>query len=162
MEVFGVTREARKLLVPIPMRSRPDSWFWLLEEDGDFTVRSCYKRIRGENDESNANFWKNLWALKLPGKIVNFLWRACKVVLPTGVELVKKRVEVNVLCPLCRIYEEDAVHVLFGCKYAREIWEAAGLWDLIGVSIHTTVISTLQQVFIGGTKDQCVMVGLFC
>lgn len=24
--------------VPIPMRSRKDSWFWLLEEKGEFTM----------------------------------------------------------------------------------------------------------------------------
>ena len=35
--------------IPIPRRSRPDSWYWILENHGDFTVKSCYKRIRGES-----------------------------------------------------------------------------------------------------------------
>lgn len=29
--------------VPVPMNERMDSWFWLLEDSGKFTVRSCYR-----------------------------------------------------------------------------------------------------------------------
>ncbi|XP_074374276.1 uncharacterized protein LOC141714670 [Apium graveolens] len=50
----------------IPRRVREDSWFWLLEEKGDFTVRSCYKRLRGEQHCPDRIFWKKIWGLALP------------------------------------------------------------------------------------------------
>lgn len=27
--------------IPIPMRDREDSWFWILDDKGQFTVKSC-------------------------------------------------------------------------------------------------------------------------
>lgn len=73
--------------IPMPGRSKPDSWYWILEHHGEFTIKSGYRRIQGERREDELGFWKQLWALKLPDKVVNFLWRACKNVLPTVVEL---------------------------------------------------------------------------
>lgn len=31
--------------IPIPLRPRPDSWFWLPESKGKFSVRSCYRLL---------------------------------------------------------------------------------------------------------------------
>lgn len=76
--------------VPIPRYCRPDSWYWILEDKGDFSVKSCYRQIRGEYTYDMDGFWKQLWGLKLPGKIINMVWRVCKGVLPTATELVKK------------------------------------------------------------------------
>lgn len=36
------------------------------------------------------------------------------------------------------------------------------MWDLIRVGVNRTVFSTLQHVFTRGTKEQYVLVGLFC
>lgn len=38
-------------LIPFPMKSKPDSWFWLLDTKGDFTVRGCYRLLRGESSD---------------------------------------------------------------------------------------------------------------
>lgn len=64
--------------VPIPLLSKEDSWYWLWEHKGDFSVRSCYRKLRGEIDCQNKRFWRKLWSLQLPGKILIFLWHACK------------------------------------------------------------------------------------
>lgn len=83
------------------MRRRPDSWFWLPENKGDFFVRSCYRILRGEFECQEGQFWKRLWGLKLPGKVSIFLWRVGRGVLPTAVELVKKRVSILPQCTWC-------------------------------------------------------------
>lgn len=71
--------------VSIPIRRGEDSWFWLMDEKGEFTVRSCYRRLQEENDCTKAMFWKKLWSLNFPGKILKFLWRTCRECLPTAV-----------------------------------------------------------------------------
>lgn len=68
---------------------------------------------RGEN-----GFWKQLWGLKLPGKVINLVWRACKGVLPTTTELVKRMVNVSPICSWCHRYAETPLHVLFTCSFA--------------------------------------------
>ncbi|KAL8117164.1 hypothetical protein AgCh_015174 [Apium graveolens] len=55
--------------IPIPIHSRPDSWYWLLDDKGLFTVKSCYISIRGEHLNTEGGFVKFLWKLKFPGKI---------------------------------------------------------------------------------------------
>ena len=37
------------------------------------------------------SFWKSIWYLKVPNKVKVFLWRACSNVLPTKVNLQKKK-----------------------------------------------------------------------
>ncbi|XP_074342659.1 uncharacterized protein LOC141680292 [Apium graveolens] len=55
--------------IPLPVRNLDDSWFWMREENGHFTVKSCYRKLHGEFMRPQDNFWKHLWALELPGKV---------------------------------------------------------------------------------------------
>lgn len=84
--------------IPLPRRDKADSWYWIFEEKGDFTVRSCYRRLRNESNSLNAGFWRKIWSLKLPNKIVNFIWRACRACLPTADALISKRVNMDLKC----------------------------------------------------------------
>lgn len=42
--------------IHIPMGQRPDSWFWLIDDSGMFTVKSCYRQLMGEQTWTNAEF----------------------------------------------------------------------------------------------------------
>lgn len=55
--------------IPIQVRKREDTWYWLFENDGQFSVRSCYRQLHGESRSDYTAFWRKLWALKLPGKV---------------------------------------------------------------------------------------------
>lgn len=59
--------------IPIPMRKKEDTWFWLLDGTGTFTVKSCYRKIQREIECPDRSFWKKVWSLKLPGKVSNFI-----------------------------------------------------------------------------------------
>lgn len=50
----------------IPHFQNQDSWFWLPEEKGCFTVKSCYRLLTGEHVWDHAVFWRKLWSLQLP------------------------------------------------------------------------------------------------
>lgn len=55
----------RKMIqrIPIPLRQKDDTWFWLLESKGNFTVKSCYRRLRGEFECRDKEFWSKVWRL---------------------------------------------------------------------------------------------------
>lgn len=91
------TEPDKKLIlqIPLPLRDKEDSWYWAPEDNGVFYVKSCYRMIRGEYECVDRVFWKKVWGLQLPGKMLNFLWRACLNVLPTIVALQMKRVSIN-------------------------------------------------------------------
>lgn len=75
------------LQILVPVRDKEDSWYWILDQKGEFTVKSCYKKVRGEYACVDGDFWKRVWSLQLPGKMLNFIWRVCSNVLPTTVAL---------------------------------------------------------------------------
>lgn len=117
--------------IPIPCTQKNDSWFWLLEDSGLFTVRSVYRKLQGEYDMTFNRFWKKLWSLRVPGKVVNFLWRLCRGCLPTLVALTLKHVNVDHRCPWCHSASEDDAHVLFECGFAKTVWAMTGLQNYV-------------------------------
>lgn len=131
--------------IPLFNRNRADSWYWGLDKDGEFSVRSCYRKLRGENDYANRSFWTKLWNIKLPGKILNFLWRACFNVLPTAETLVVKHVNVQRVCSWCHLCHEDTIHVLFTCCFALELWQSVGLHDIIPAVGVGSVLQVMSQ-----------------
>lgn len=106
--------------IPIPIVPRYDSWFWLLDDTGKFTVKSCYRKFQGKQRLESATFMRKLWSFDLPGKIISFMWcvYVCRACLPTALDLKKKRVEVNSMCSWCVCREEDAIHMLFERSFA--------------------------------------------
>lgn len=90
--------------IPISRRKGEDVWFWLFDDKGEFTVRSCYRRLRVEAACLDGIFWRKLWRLKLPGKVLNLLWRACQGCLPTVTALARKNVSVHTMCPWCQMF----------------------------------------------------------
>ncbi|XP_063941456.1 uncharacterized protein LOC135149621 [Daucus carota subsp. sativus] len=148
--------------IPIPRSSKVDSWFLFCDDKGEFSVKTCYRLIRGERECLDKMFWKKLWGLNLPGKVTNFLWRSCRKVLPTAAALRVKHVNISAVCSWCQSGMEDDRRVLFQCNFSREFWEKVGLADVVKVVPGDTVMSLLKRVFRIGRKEQYSMVGLLC
>lgn len=82
--------------------------------------------------------------------------------LPTSAALIGKHVEIQPNWTWCHGFIEDAAHVLFGCYFARELWEDVGLGHLIYTGDVEAGVQTVKRVVTTATKDQCVKFGLFC
>lgn len=54
-----------------------DSWYWIRDKMGGYTVKSAYLLFQNlknnQNAAPNSGFWRNLWNLKIPSKVKNFL-----------------------------------------------------------------------------------------
>ncbi|CAH9112535.1 unnamed protein product [Cuscuta europaea] len=61
--------------IPLSNRVVPDRMIWAGEENGRFTVRSCYRRIVGEIASVDWMGWASMWCLNLPSKIKVFSGR---------------------------------------------------------------------------------------
>lgn len=148
--------------IPLPMQRKDDSWFWVFEDKGKFSVKSCYRRIQGERVHTDGRFWRKLWALKLPGKVINLLWRSSRGLLPTTIDLINKHVNMTPMCCWCQSHVENATHVLFGCCFAQSLWREVGLHQLVTVQQNESTFEAFKRIFLTGSTEQCVMVGLFC
>ena len=50
-----------------------------------------YKLINGEINSQSESFWKQLWKLRFPCKVRNFIWRCSSSCLPTQIAYARKR-----------------------------------------------------------------------
>lgn len=146
--------------IPIPKTMVSDLWFWIKDDKGVFTVKSCYRGLQGEFGNIYTPFWKRLWSLKFPGKVSMFLWRVCCGILPTVGALAMKRVNVDSRCPWCRTEVETEGHVLFCCGYARSVWQMSEVKELIQSVSGESALDTFVRCFSRSTQDQCSLIGM--
>ncbi|KAH0731345.1 hypothetical protein KY289_002533 [Solanum tuberosum] len=60
---------------------------------GRYTVKSGYSELHNATTLiPNGQFWWKIWKLKMPPKVLNFVWRALIGVLPTGDNLMNKKI----------------------------------------------------------------------
>ncbi|XP_031125428.1 uncharacterized protein LOC116027784 [Ipomoea triloba] len=104
-----------------------DSWYWLDDLRGIYSVKSGYKRIRGVVSPLTDDFtsWNKVWNLKIPPRWKTFLWRAITNTLPTTNNLIQRRLDINPFCPLCAIQAESVSHVFICCAFAVNVWRTS-------------------------------------
>ena len=107
-----------------------DSIIWSYNNNENFSVKLAYRvarRLQGEDRAGSSTssaytkIWKVLWNLKIPNKIKVFGWRACADILPTRVNLVRRRVLIGDKCPICLRESENTIHVLWECAAVQDI-----------------------------------------
>lgn len=97
-----------------------------------FSVKSAYyvtlpiveKTEIGESSfgDFRTPLWKKMWQLKILPKVRIFSWRACMNGLPTMLNLGRRGVNIDALCPLCGKEVESTIHALLLSGNAREVW----------------------------------------
>jgi hypothetical protein len=70
----------------------------------------------------SENIWRSIWNLKVPNAVKMFMWKVCHNILPTKVNLARRGVNCNSMCPICKREEETIVHMLWSCPAARDVW----------------------------------------
>nr|GMC52843.1 putative ribonuclease H protein [Ipomoea batatas] len=88
--------------------------------------------------------WNKLWGSKLPPKVVNFVWRCARSILPTVVALASRGVDVNMFCPLCNGSPETLKHLFLECPEVIDVWR-----DVIDLTQHinTSFEDWLSNIF---------------
>ncbi|KAA3456039.1 reverse transcriptase [Gossypium australe] len=127
------TADIAEKVLQIPLAKNPgaDIQIWRGELSGDFSVRSAYKILQNARMDPNdlllqtdtKFFYKKLWNLQLPSKLLITVWRASWNYLPTLVNLRSKRIATSTVCPRCGSRKEDIGHVFRFCPATKEIWQ---------------------------------------
>lgn len=117
-------------MVPSPS-GQPDILVWRGSANGVFTVKSAYhmeneKQLCSRGESSVAPqwswVWQKLWRLHVPTVVKSFLWRVCHNSLPTRDNLHKRKITMDPLCPICGLFSEIIVHVVWSCSAATMVW----------------------------------------
>ena len=116
----------------ISSRLPADKLIWAEEPNGKFGIKSAYRlaiRLSKSADQGTSSershlrlFWKRIWDLPLPHKVRHFAWRACRDILPTKVNLMRRNVVKDQFCDECKMECETTGHLFWTCPRAREVW----------------------------------------
>nr|POE56995.1 hypothetical protein CFP56_45526 [Quercus suber] len=95
--------------IPLCITPQLDLFYWALEKNGAYSVKSGYRALCEEarNEEASGSSSDSL---------------------PTKTHLVKRRVLMDPICHLCNRAEEDTHHALWGCEAIRRVWDRDFHW----------------------------------
>jgi hypothetical protein len=130
-----IPHDAEEILKVRPgSRLQEDSYAWADERSGWYSVRSCYRRLKEEQDQKevmtdntaassgNSQWSTALWRLHVPPKVRNFWWRALNSSLPSKTELKRRHIEKEDHCVACGVPGESRFHVALKCTFAQQFW----------------------------------------
>ncbi|XP_074266422.1 uncharacterized protein LOC141589691 [Silene latifolia] len=110
-----------------------DTWYWVAEKDGIFSVKPAYRRLAGEKEAldfggvSNGDNEKWLWKVPVWPRVKLFFWQLCNEALATRANIaIRVRGECS-FCSLCNSFLESSVHLFRDCPIAKRVWEGLDL-----------------------------------
>ena len=65
--------------------------------------------------------WSDKWKLKLPNVEKNFLWRSRHEILPTCVNLNRRKIVGDAIYPICGVDDEAVAYALWHCSAAKDV-----------------------------------------
>jgi len=74
------------------------------------------------NTGKDKDTWKTIWTLGVPNVVKMFIWRACNEVLPARRNMFRRKALEIKISPCCEVEEEDAIHALWLCPAAKDVW----------------------------------------
>ncbi|KAF7844578.1 ribonuclease H [Senna tora] len=134
-----------------------DKLLWKGSNDGEYSVRQGYKMVlrNSSSQVSNAvsvqvpnpshrnNIWRLIWRLKLPYRIVMFMWRVLNNNLPTFSVLNRHHMPLQNICNACNQDDESLIHVFLQCNFASAVWFGTHL----GFQSHNHLASSMMDWF---------------
>ncbi|KAG6628833.1 hypothetical protein CIPAW_14G039600 [Carya illinoinensis] len=117
--------------LPISRLDVEDKMVWEPTKNGRFSVKSAYflgkerirrKRGEGSGKDKVEEMWKQIWNLDVQGVVKLFLWKVGQELLPIKENLHRRKVSASNMCPICERRVETAVHMIWGCSAASDVW----------------------------------------
>ncbi|XP_048422575.1 uncharacterized protein LOC125469371 [Pyrus x bretschneideri] len=105
---------------------RDDKVIWSLTNSGTFSVKTAYLSLFGDDDIIPWK-WNFIWKLKLPPKLVTFLWTIGHGKILTNVQRARRGFTNNPCCPICPNIEESMDHIFRSCRHSPSFWNGVGI-----------------------------------
>ncbi|XVF88248.1 hypothetical protein PTKIN_Ptkin19aG0034300 [Pterospermum kingtungense] len=84
--------------------------------------------------------WTDLWRLRIPPKVKNFPWRACRVTVLTRIKLSSRGISVPISCVLRNNDVETIWDILVDCPFANSCWKMMKCDALIANCSHGALL----------------------
>ncbi|PRQ18658.1 putative reverse transcriptase zinc-binding domain-containing protein [Rosa chinensis] len=147
-QIFSEQEREAILKIPLIRTGRPDACIWNYCKNGRYEVKSGYWLAREEVREASLNhvfaplhYWKHLWKLKVPPKMLHFLWRCSMGFIPCMEALQWKRITQTAQCFRCQQENESPVHATWSCAACVAVFERATFFSSLSSGQYPSFIS---------------------
>jgi hypothetical protein len=97
-------------------------WSWN-RSTGTVTAKLAYQSILYFNKLEERKWWfKAIWKLNIPTKLICFMWLCLKDCILIGVNYQKRGGIGPTVCNLCLMNEETTTHLFVECPKTQKIW----------------------------------------
>lgn len=117
--------------IPLSIIDKEDILVWSPVKNDIFFVKSTYhfhhsmylsKKGTSSTDNISPIAWKSIQKLNVPNRIKIFIWKACKEILSTFLNLMKKRIINSELFPICLHHAETTFDSIWDCEASKDVW----------------------------------------
>ncbi|XP_034211169.1 uncharacterized protein LOC117624139 [Prunus dulcis] len=98
-----------------------DCQIWQTTSNGLFSVKTAYNLLFSGTEWLNP-WWKVLWKLKLPPKILFFFWLAYQGKIMSNEQRARRLFIGDPACCICDWHSESTLHILRDCTRAKRVW----------------------------------------
>ena len=126
-----------------------DELLWRHSSSGEYKVKKAYHLLQHLDQTSAISYerpfgiphyvWKLIWKVKLPMKILSFIWKLLLDNIPLFAILNKRGITTLTRCLLCDDNDETINHLFLTCPFARAVWLCSTL------GIRTSGLANVYQ-----------------
>ncbi|CAM8948389.1 unnamed protein product [Rhodiola kirilowii] len=132
----NIWQVGQKVKEDIVWNEEDQRWWWSADSKGVFSTKSVYMKLKakqenvisaqkGESSDKRPvkSFWRQLWRLKMQGKVKIFIWRLFHDFLPSSLNLARRGCDTDLGCKVCGFKVESTLHVMLDCWWAQSFWK---------------------------------------
>ncbi|KAL0433659.1 UNVERIFIED_CONTAM: hypothetical protein Slati_2700200, partial [Sesamum latifolium] len=82
-------------------------------------------KVVDRGSSSKRHGWSFILDIRAAPKVLLFAWKCCRGALPTISNLRRRVLKFDSVCVLCDQQEDDIMHVLAECSFARLTWASS-------------------------------------
>ncbi|KAK2446021.1 hypothetical protein QL285_016880 [Trifolium repens] len=164
---LDLVNHLEEILTPIVLKPEEDSWRWIPDSDGAFSVNSAYNFLVGELHSLEASegevpvVFEQIWESPAPSKVIAFSWQLLYDRIPTSANLVARHIvapDASRDCVGCDGCAETSLHLFLHCPSAITIWYDICSWLGLVVIIPPS-LPVLFEVFRASAKNKKIRKG---
>lgn len=131
------------IISSISFNLKEDVLIWNPEKD-TYSVRKGVDHYFKSLEDSSVS-WDFIWKLKIPHKVMLFLWKFHNGILPSKEFLAKRLglVHNQLVCSSCNKLDESTSHIFWHCSPAKILWTQTISWWGLSGWFHIEDLSTL-------------------
>ncbi|KAL4639442.1 hypothetical protein ACB092_03G218700 [Castanea dentata] len=110
--LFSPNEAALVLSIPLSRTPMEDKIISPFTPSGKYTIPTT-------NQQQQSGIWNQIWWLKVPNKVWNFMWRVCKEAIPAKHNLLRRKILLEDKCEQCGV-ESKMAEVVPGFEDRRQ------------------------------------------